>query len=151
MSLRNLIREPVQIDGVDSWRLLDPDGQPIAAFSSFAKKIQDESFATRKRYCEVISRFLDFLFEIGILGKGAVTRAQVNEAIDHYIALLRDGEGITFGNKKGAALTFQPGDEARQQALRAVAKTLGIRPLAPNSWANTIAPLNIFLRLSSML
>jgi integrase len=39
----------------------------------------------------------------------------------------------------------------REAGLRKTAQRLGITPLAPRSWSNTIAPLNRFLRICSML
>ena len=83
MALRNVEREVTRAGGYDSWRLKGPDGVYIEAFDRFAHHVRDEKFATRKRDCEVVSRFIDYLYEVGVLGAAPVTRTQVNDAIDY--------------------------------------------------------------------
>ncbi|WP_454872481.1 tyrosine-type recombinase/integrase [Paraburkholderia xenovorans] len=149
MTLRNVSREKTRARGYDSWRLKGPDGEYIEAFDRFAHSVSDEKFATRKRYCEVNSRFIDYLYEVGILGAGPVTRTQVNDAIDYYLLLLRDGENISLRSARSSNKSKEV--IRREDALRQVAVRLGITRLAPNSWSNTIAPLNRFLRLCALL
>ena len=152
MALHNVVREDSRHAGFDGWRLKGPDSEYIAAFDEFSKSIKDESYATRKRYCEVVSRFIDYLYEVGILGKGHVTRAQVNQSIDYYLLLLRDGDQVSFTNKRNGSDGGASSDEGlRESSLRKVAIRLGIQPLSTNSWSNTTAPLNRFLRLCALL
>jgi len=151
MALRNVEREESRAAGYDSWRLKGPDGEYIAAFDRFAHSIRDEKFATRKRYCEVVSRFIDYLHEVGIIGAGPVTRTQVNDAIDYYILLLRDGERLSLRARQSAGSDGAEEIVRREAALRQVAARLGIVPLAAGSWSNTTAPLNRFLHLCALL
>jgi len=152
MALHNVVREESRHAGFDGWRIKAPDGEYIAAFDEFSKSIKDEKYATRKRYCEVVSRFIDYLYEVEILGKGHVSRVQVNQAIDYYILLLRDGDQVSFTSARKSRDDDAPSEEAlREASLRKVAIRLGIKPLSARSWSNTTAPLNRFLRLCALL
>ncbi|EIF30154.1 site-specific recombinase XerD [Burkholderia sp. Ch1-1] len=152
MALRNVVREESRHTGFDGWRLKGPDGAYIAAYDEFSKSVKDEKFATRKRYCEVVSRFIDYLYEVGILGKGHVSRAQVNQSIDYYLLLLRDGDQVSFTSARKDDDCGAWDEEAlRESSLRKVAVRLGIQPLSARSWSNTTAPLNRFLRLCALL
>jgi hypothetical protein len=151
MALRNVVREESRLTGTDSFRLRDPHGNYILAFDAFAESIEDQKYATRKRYCEVVSCFIDYLYEVKIVGDGPVTRSAVNRAVDYYVVLLRDGDQIKLYSVPEAEI-LHPGDiEVRQAALRDVARRLDIQPLAANSWSNTVAPLNRFLRTCELL
>jgi hypothetical protein len=150
MSLVHLTREAWNETGDEAWRLLDPAGVPIQVFTVFCQKLKGK-FATRLRYCIVVARFLDYLYEVGVLGGRPVNRSTINKSIDYYIALLRSGEKISLGIKRKDENRYAEGDEAREAALRLVARRLGITPLSKNSWDNTLAPLNQFLRLCSLL
>jgi exodeoxyribonuclease V alpha subunit len=61
MALRNVARKESRLTGTESFRLRDPHGNYILAFDEFAKSIEDQKYATRKRYCEVVSCFIDYL------------------------------------------------------------------------------------------
>ncbi|SFD62355.1 Phage integrase family protein [Paracidovorax konjaci] len=151
MSLVHVRREEVNEFGRLSWSLYDPAGVPITVFSEFCRKLGGAKFETRRRYATVVARFIDYLYEVKVLGGGAVTRAVLNDSIDYYLELLRSGENISLrvgSHQKGR---YQEGDDAREAALKEIARRLSIKPLASGSWSNTIAALNNFLRLCSML
>lgn len=153
MSLRNVVREEVSVSGRVSWRLKGRDGLPISVFDEFSRSIAGDAYATKRRYAIVVSRFIDYLYEVEILGKGAVTRGAVNQAIDYYLLLLSHGKNISLGAAAIAHDTTGVADDLRQreEALKQVAYRLEIRPLKAGSWDNTLAALNRFLRLCAML
>ncbi|WP_295004589.1 site-specific integrase [uncultured Dechloromonas sp.] len=153
MSLKNVKREEVVVVGKVSWRLTDCDGFPVPVFDEFCRSIAGDAFATRRRYAIVVSRFIDYLYEVEILGKGPVTRSAVNQAIDYYLLLLSHGENISLGATAIERDVTGVADELRQReaALKRVANRLEIRALQPGSWDNTLAALNRFLRLCAML
>ncbi|GGH65931.1 hypothetical protein GCM10010975_34230 [Comamonas phosphati] len=151
MSLVHVRREEVNEFGRLSWRLYDPAGVPITVFSEFCRKLGGTKFETRRRYCTVVARFIDYLYEVKVLGAGPVTRAVLNDSIDFYLELLRSGESISLRVGSRQTARYQEGSDAREAALKEVARRLGIRPLASGSWSNTLAALNNFLRLCSML
>ena len=136
-----------------SWRLTDCDGFPIPVFDEFCRSIAGDAFATRQRYAIVVSRFIDYLYEVEILGKGPVPRSAVNQAIDYYLLLLSRGENISLGAAAIAQDVTGVADALRQReiALKRVANSLEIRALKANSWDNTLAALNRFLRLCTLL
>lgn len=153
MSLKNVKREEVVVNGKASWRLTECNGFPIPVFDEFCRSISGDAFATRRRYAIVVSRFIDYLYEVEILGKGPVTRSTVNQAIDYYLLLLAHGENISLGataiaqDITGVAVDLRQ----REAALARVANRLRIRGLQAGSWDNTLAALNRFLRLCAML
>lgn len=147
MALVHVRKEEANVLGKPSWLLRDPTGLRIAVFDKFCKNISGLEFESRERYTTVVSRFIDYLYEVRVLGAGPVTRSAVNEAIDFYMVLLRDGEAVSLAiRKRRNVRVYVEGDQAREARLREVANRLGITPLAANSWSNTIAPLNTFLR-----
>jgi integrase len=151
MSLKNVRRIESRYLGKATWYLIDNNGDNISAFEVFSKSIIDEKYATKKRYVEVVSRFIDYLFEYGILGGLGVSRKQINEAVDYYLILLRDGQNINFGYTKQGITTYIDDDESLELSLRQIAKSLGITALKPKSWSNTTASLNRFLRVCTAL
>lgn len=151
MSLKNVRRIESRYLGKVTWNLIDCDGDIIVAFDVFSRSIIDEKYATKKRYAEVASKFIDYLYEVGILGGPGVSRKQINEAVDYYLILLRDGQNINFGYTKKGVTGYQDDDEALELSLRLISKSLGITALKPNSWSNTIAALNRFLRVCTAL
>lgn len=153
MTLRNVIREEVFDSGKASWRLKDRDGQLVTVFDEFCLSIADEAYATKLRYAIVVSRFVDYLYEVEILGMGVPTRSAVNRAIDYYLLLLSHGKNVSLGASAIALDTTGVADEIqkREGALKQVAHRLEIRALKPGSWSNTLAALNRFLRLCAML
>ena len=151
MALVHVRKDDVNEFGRQSWRLYDPSGVPISVFSEFCRKLEGLSFETRRRYTTVVARFIDYLYEVRVLGGKPVTRAVVNDAIDYYMALLKSGDQLSLAVGKRERARYAEGDQAREAALRAVARRLGIEPLSSSSWDNTLAALNKFLRLCVLL
>lgn len=60
---RNVTLLKTQVNGRQSWQLLDPDGRAIPAFDVFAKTLEQRSINTRKSYLRSLAEFFDFLFE----------------------------------------------------------------------------------------
>ena len=151
MALVHVRKEEVNEFGRKSWQLFDPSGVPISVFSEFCRKLQGLRYATRLRYTTVVARFIDYLYDVGVLGGPPVSRAVVNDSIDYYLALLRDGNKLSLSVGKRESARYAEGDEVREAALRVVAQRLGIEPLATGSWDNTLAALNKFLRVCALL
>lgn len=144
--LRNVVREVVLVLGQMSWSLKTHSGEEIAAFTAFCKLIQVYKTRTRKRYAEVVSRFIDYLYQAGIFESPPVSQAHLNDVIDAYVLLLRDGSEIT-----AARIRKHPEASSRDLWLADVADALAWQPLKPASFSNTIAPINHFLQLSESL
>lgn len=151
MALIHVRKVSVNQFGIAGWQLLDPDSVPISVFSEYCRKLAGLKYATRLRYTTVVARFIDYLYEVRVLGGVPVSRRAVNDAIEYYTALLRSGEQISLAVGKRERARYADGGEARELALRGVAKRLGIKPLAAGSWDNTLAALNRFLRVCSLL
>ena len=151
MALVNVRKEEVNEYGRPSWRLYDASDVPISVFAEFCHNLKGLRYATLLRYTTVVARFIDYLYEVKVLGAAPVSRSVVNDAINYYLELLRSGEHISLAIGKRERARYAEGDEAREAALRSVARRLEIEPLASGSWDNTIAALNHFLRLCAML
>lgn len=151
MALVHVRKEEINQFGTLSWQLYDPTDVPISVFAEYCRKLAGLKYATRLRYTTVVARFIDYLYEVKVLGGPPVTRAVVNDAIEYYLALLRNGHQICLSTGKREKARYAEGDETRELALRAVAKRLGIEALAAGSWDNTLAALNRFLRLCTLL
>lgn len=149
MALRYVKRKEIASQGTHTWALIGPDGCGISVFDEFCRRIKDYAYATKRRYIVVVSRFIDFLYAVRVLGEGAVTKRVVNEAIDHYLLLLRYGENISFSMGNATQKSYEPGDQRKEAALREIAHRLRIKPL--KRWDNTIAALNRFLRVCENL
>jgi len=61
--LNNFRRKPFFRNGKESWALESLDGTPVDAFDAYCEKISNLSHQTQKRYAEVVSRFIDYLYE----------------------------------------------------------------------------------------
>jgi integrase len=142
MALVNVRKEMISKLGQVTWRLIAPDGHPIALFTAFAESLKG-AYSTKKRYTTVVARFLDFLYEMGLLGGAAVTRDELNRAIEYYLALLRAGPELGLDDEPKSIAD----DPILDANLRTVAIKLGIRSLASSSWDNTLSALNSFLTL----
>lgn len=151
--LRNIVRREIRdaSDCVISWEVLDSTGSTIPSCTLFIRKLEGYAFATRKRYVEAVCRFVDYLYETGVLGSFSddaplPTRKQINEAIDAYVPLLLRGSAATIemlqADKKSAA---------GNAWLINAAKSLQIEPCQRKSLDNVIAALNLLLRLSESL
>lgn len=150
--LRNIVRREIRTadDSVVSWEVLDLSGTPIPACALFIQKLEGYAFATRKRYVEAMCRFVDYLYETGLLGSfrdsdELPTRRRVNEAMDAYVPLLLRGSAATQ-----KILTALP-DASQQTWLLTAVRNLQIQPCKRTSLDNTLAAVNRFLRLSENL
>jgi len=139
--LNNFVREKYVRNGQETWRLSTLAGDPVPAFNYFCEKNADYSFRTQKRYAEVASRFIDYLYEAQAFDQ-AVRPSHLNAVIDAFPTLLRDGSAITSARVRKSSNDLW---------LAEVAERLDWAPLAPKSFDNTIAPVNRFLRLSESL
>lgn len=97
--MKNVTLIDRQQDGKQSWRLLDPIGQPIAAFEAFANSLLRSPFNTRKSYSFHLAGFFDFLYEAaanlateGVSGFDQDTLTNVIEAYDDYLVLGKDAD-----------------------------------------------------------
>jgi integrase len=139
--LNNVVRETHVRNGQDTWRLSTRAGDPVHAFNYFCEKNAKYSFATQKRYAEVTSRFIDYLYEAQVFGQ-AVGPSLLNDVVEAYPTLLRDGSEVTASRVRKSN---------RDLWLAEVAERLDWDPLAPKSFDNTIAAVNLFLRRSESL
>lgn len=139
--LKNFVREKHLRNGQETWKLSTLTGDPVPAFNYFCEKNADYSLRTQKRYAEVASRFIDYLFEAQVFDQ-AVRPSHLNAVIEAFPSLLRDGSAITSSRVRKSE---------NNQWLAGVAERLDWGPLAPKSFDNTIAAVNRFLRLSESL
>jgi integrase len=127
--------------GQTGYRLLDNKGNYIEGFDRFSKFLieQGRSFYTRKRYSEAVSRFIDYLFEVKVLAHDA-TNVEINQAVNVYPILLRDGSNIKDASPEKAI------------ALKKYAEAVGMKNgLARKSFTPSIAAINCFLRVAQAL
>lgn len=143
MALKNFVRTEVLRQGTTSWRLATHSGVVVPAFDHFCDSLLDYPLATRKRYAEAASRFLDYLVEAGVFGQTAATAKRLNEVIEAYPRFLRDGSAGLISRIRARGHT--PDDDW----LVAVAEALEWKPL--KSQSNTLAAVNRFLSLSETL
>lgn len=141
MALKNIssIEVTNQGDGTKRIRLIDGEGDFIQGFDRFTEHLVNRgyAYATRERYSISAAKFIDYLYELGILGK-TTTILKINQAIDFYPIFLRDGENVN-------ALE-------NTQLLRAFAKEIGLRQgISANSFDPTLAAVNLFLRVAQAL
>ena len=150
--LRNIVRREIRDSkgSVVSWEVLDTFGHSIPYCAFFIRKLEGYAPTTKKRYVEVLCKFIDFLYECNILGCFAdedtlPSRKRVNEAIESYIPLLLRGSehsvDILISDEKSLE-----SNHWKVQAFR----NLNLKPCRRGSLDNVIAPINLFLRLSEM-
>jgi integrase len=139
--LNNVVREKHVRNGQVTWRLRTRAGDPVLAFNYFCEKNAGYSFRTQKRYAEVASRFIDYLYESRIFDQ-AIPPGRLNAVVEAYPTLLRDGSEITASRIRKSKSDLW---------LAEVAEQLDWGPLALKSFDNTIAAVNRFLRLSESL
>lgn len=151
MALVHVRREEVNRFGRPSWELYGPNDVPISVFAEFCRDLKGRKYETLRRYTTVVARFIDYLYEVKVLGGTPVSRAVLNDAIEYYLELLRSGDKVSLSVGRREHARYNEGDEAREMALKGVARRLGIEPLASASWDNTIAALNHFLRRCAAL
>ena len=120
------------INGLNTWKLLGPDGQPIEAFDAFAASLRTAPDNTRNSYCHHLAEFIDYLIEATeLLGGGRqLTKLELTEAIEAYGQYL------------------QLGVDAPNPVAQAVARSLRPRPNKASSVTPKKAALRRFLKLS---
>ncbi len=146
MGLKNLVRVELSRHGQRIWELRTLDAEPVHAFTVFCEKNSDYSPRTQKRYAEAVSRFLDYLYEAQVFGHEPVTARHLNNIVDAYPLLLRDGCDVT------AKRVIERAAEAPHDLwLAKVAQGLRWKPMSRASFSNTLAAINRFLLLSESL
>jgi hypothetical protein len=124
------------------YRLIDSEGDFISGFdrySHFLINKRNYPFSTLKRYSEAASRFIDYLYEVRVLGE-PTTNLEINRAVESYPHLLRAGA------------RFKDGDIQRTKQLRAYATAIGMKEgLSPNSFPPTLAAINLLLLVAQDL
>jgi integrase len=143
--MKNVTRIKTNKRGRTTWILVDNRGEEIEAFSAFCEAIFPFAFATQKRYAEVVSQFIDYLFEAGVF-QVTVTKQHLNEVIETYPHLLVEGTS----RMRDSLLKSIDADPRSRWLLNAV-NSLDRKPLKPTSLTNTLAAINKFLRLSDSL
>lgn len=139
--LNNVVRKTGFLNGQQIWTLTTLEREPILAFDYFCQKNLEYSFRTQKRYAEVVSRFIDYLYEAGAFDV-ALRPGYLNAVVEAYPTLLRDGSDVTASRVRKSNSDLW---------LAEVAERLDWAPLAPKSFDNTIAAVNRFLQLSESL
>lgn len=114
------------IDGKPSWKLLGPDGWPIAAFDAFAKSLRNVATNTLDSYCRHLAEFLDYLIEAHVvIGQGrALTKLELTDVIEVYGDYLRLGVDANSETARRIAAQLQPGVNA---ATSVVPKKAAVR------------------------
>ena len=143
--LRNSKRIRIVKLGEATYELQDVNGQEILAFTYFMDKLRSYPFNTRKAYAIPVSLFIDYLIESGTF-EGPVTSSRLNDVIDSYPVLLRDGS-VAVAVKTAKNLKERPQDEW----LIKVAVSLARPPMRPGSFDNILAGINLFLEISKQL
>lgn len=95
------------VNGRPTWRLLGPDGQPIAAFDAFAHALRKRAKNTLDSYCRHLAEFLNYLIEFSTLfAQGRqLTKLELSEAIEAYGEFLQ--LGVDSGNEIARAVAAQ--------------------------------------------
>lgn len=146
MALKNVVRKKTGRFGQTTWELETLGGEPVEAFTVFCEKMLAYPFATRKRYAEVVSRFIDYLYEAGVFSAEGVPPRRINAIIDAFPLLVRDGSTIT------SRRVLERLEGGSQDAwLVDVAQALQWPPLLRGSLANLFPAVNKFLALSESL
>lgn len=140
MPLKNFHRTKTTKFGRDTWKLTTIGGASVEAFDYYCETLIDHPLSTRKRYAEALSRFLDYLAEAGAFASNGVTPKHLNDIIEAYPLLLRDGSADL------ARRMEQRGVSEQERWLADAVRALNWKPLSPNSIANTLAPVNGFLK-----
>lgn len=146
LALKNLVRKVGSRHGQRVWSLRTPENEPVHAFRVFCEKNCDYSPRTQKRYAEVVSRFLDYLYEAQVFGHDPVTARRLANVVEAYVLLLRDGSAVTAARVRKRA-KMSPEDVW----LAKVAEALNWSPIKPASFSNTLAAINRFLLLCESL
>lgn len=137
--LRNVTLLKAEHNGKATWRLLDPNGMPLAPFAAFADSLlRRHPYNTRKAYCRHLADFFDYLFEAEAALKAvnpskALSRIELNEIVDSY------NDYLIYGRESG----------------KTIARLVDQTKVSPRHSAQTAAlmhaPLRKFLSLSEYL
>jgi hypothetical protein len=146
LGLKNLVRVELSRHGQRIWELRTLDAEPVHAFTVFCEKNSDYSPRTQKRYAEAVSRFLDYLYEAQVFGHEPVTASHLNNIVEAYPLLLRDGSDVT-----ARRVIERATDAPHDLWLAKVAQGLRWKPISPAGFSNTLAGINRFLLLSESL
>lgn len=89
---RNVTLLETELNGKQSYRLLDPDVRSVPAFDVFAKTLERRSVNTRKNYLRWLAEFFDYLFEAAAWSADGEAISQealiaIVEAYDDYLVL----------------------------------------------------------------
>lgn len=134
--MKNVSLIVLEVDGRQSFGLLDPDGRRIAAFDAFANSLLRNPLNTRTAYCRNLAKFFDYLFEAT---KHLVTSTSVLTRDDLIDVLAAYREYLVYGGRSGNKL-------ARQ-----VNSTLPSPMVTAASCDLMHAPLRRFIELSESL
>lgn len=144
--LRNLKKESCSHSGQPTSLLRTQTGRDVEAVSRLSEFAQRYAPRATKRCVEVVSRFLDYLFEAGVFEDTRRTTRRLNAIIDDCPVLLRNGTELTAHRVLRHAT---PNTEDHWLAVTATA--LGWFPIKAGSFSNTLAAVNHFLPLSESL
>jgi integrase len=121
--------------GTTRWSLYEETGH-IEAFDVFQEHLLSigRSYETRRRYSHAVANFIDYLYEINVIGAGAtVTNAELSSAITNYVLFLQGSQKLY------------------RSQLEDYANRLKKKPLAKNSYSPVISAINNFLYLCQHL
>ena len=127
--------------GFAGCRLFDPEGKAINAFDRFSEHLITHQYAytTGLRYSSAAAKFIDYLYEIGIMGD-VTSNAQINRAVDVYPIFLSRGN------------EYEDVDAKKVAQLRRYAEEIKLGAgLARNTFAPTLAAINLLLVIAQDL
>lgn len=134
--MKNVSLIDVEVDGRQSFGLLDPDGRRIAAFDAFANSLLRNPLNTRTAYCRNLAKFFDYLFEATKHLVPSTTALTRDDLIDVLVAYR---EYLVYGGRSG------------NQLARQVNSTLPSPMVTAASCDLMHAPLRRFIELSESL
>ncbi len=111
---KNVSLRKREVDGRTTWKLLGPDGQPIAAFDAYAHSLRTSPKNTRAAYCRHVAEFFDYMIEVAdVVARGwQLTKLELSEAIDAYWDYLRMGPRAAAEIARDVAARMAPGANA---------------------------------------
>lgn len=134
---KNVSLKPFDVNGVQSWRLLGPDGSPIRAFDVFAKTLLRAKRNTRKGYCRWLAEFFDFVIEASfhwrLVGNGMHSREALQDILEAY------DEFLVYGERSGNSIA------------QVVSKTIRSPRNSRTTSATKHAAVRYFLKLSEQI
>jgi len=138
--MKNFTKLKRRIRGHEVYRIIDLEGDLVAAFDDFVEFLITQNFATStiRRYSDAVANFLDYLVEGGVFGQPA-TPKEINHLIDSYVAVKMQADRIR---------SIDIDDEIFSQ-VRPIVIALKMRQVSEPG--NMIAAINRFLRRSELL